>query len=261
MPSPFPGMDPYIEFNGVWPGFHLKFINCWQDAINDVLPDRYEARIGIDIQLVARDTGRRRRRRQIGPDVSVTRKTSSASGPVPTTGTATLEPVTIPFWIGEERRRPFLQIIERHSRKLVTVLELLSPSNKDHRGGELYRTKRQTIYFQDVHLFELDLLLGGERLPMRGDLPPGDYYALISRFDRRPACEVFAWTVRQTLPILPIPLTAPDPDVFVDLQAVFTTTYDRGRYARSLDYEQSVAPNLEPATARWISARAKSEAS
>ena len=79
-------------------------------------------------------------------------------------------------------------------------------------------------------------LLGGRRLSMGEPLPGGDYYALVSRAERRPDCEVYAWTVRDRLPTIPIPLSAPDEDVKVDLGAVFTTAYTRGRYARLVDY-------------------------
>jgi hypothetical protein len=79
-------------------------------------------------------------------------------------------------------------------------------------------------------------LLGGRRLPMGRPLPPGDYYVLVSRSEHRPDCEVYAWTIRDPLPTIPIPLLAPDPDVVFDLGALFATAYKRGHYAGSIDY-------------------------
>ncbi|MBW3540170.1 MAG: DUF4058 family protein [Planctomycetes bacterium] len=135
---------------------------------------------------------------------------------------------------------------------MVTVLELLSPSNKNGPDRSVYLAKRNSLLRQDVHLFELDLLFGGKRLPLSGDLPSGDYYALVSRSDRRPQCEVYAWSVRQPLPKLPIPLRASDPDVIVDLAAIFATAYERGRYARSIDYSRLPALSVDEETAKSI---------
>ncbi len=38
------------------------------------------------------------------------------------------------------------------------------------------------------------------------------------------------------LPLLPVPLRAPDADVDVNLASVYRTAFSRGRYARSIDY-------------------------
>ena len=82
-------------------------------------------------------------------------------------------------------------------------------------------------------------------------LPGGDYYALVSRAERRPDCEVYAWTVRDRLPAIPIPLSAPDEDVKVDLGAVFTTAYTRGRYARLIDYSAPPSVLRKPQERAW----------
>ena len=66
--------------------------------------------------------------------------------------------------------------------------------------------KRNALLHQDVHLVELDLLRGGQRLPLRDPLPPGDYCTLVSRGDRRPGCAVCAWPLAHPLPTIPVPL-------------------------------------------------------
>src|SRR5207248_7822478 len=101
------------------------------------------------------------------------------------------------------------------------------------------------------HLVELDLLRGGERVPMSTPLPPGDYYALVGRAHRRPTVEVYAWSLRQPLPTIPIPLKRGDPDVPLDLQMVFTTVYDRARYDLTLDYSAALSPRLNKSDAAW----------
>jgi hypothetical protein len=111
------------------------------------------------------------------------------------------------------------------------VIEILSPTNKAGEGFSKYLRKRRATIRQKVHLVEIDLLLGGERLPMAEPLPPGDYCAVVSRSEERPASSVYAWTIRDPLPSVLIPLKRPDPDATLDLAAHFATAYDRGRYA------------------------------
>jgi Protein of unknown function (DUF4058) len=101
--------------------------------------------------------------------------------------------------------------------------------------------KRNALLAEGIHLVELDLLRAGQRLPTQEPLPSGDYYLFISRANRRPKCEVYSWTRNDKLPIVPIPLKAPDPDIFVNLGQVFATAYERGRYAKSIDYTKPLS--------------------
>src|SRR5439155_20488075 len=106
-------------------------------------------------------------------------------------------------------------------------------------------------------LVDAVLLLAGQRLPLSQPLPPRDNYAMLCRSDKRPDCEVFAWTLRQPLPILPIPLGAPDADVLVDLGAVFEAAYARGRYARSLPYGKPPRAPMKREDRRWSTERSE----
>jgi hypothetical protein len=117
--------------------------------------------------------------------------------------------------------------------------------------------KRRSLLRQKIHLVELDLLLGGRRLPMDLPLPAGDYFAFVSRAQERPNSEVYAWSMRDRLPAIPIPLAHGAPDVAIDLARVFFTAYERGHYARLIDY--SAAPGvLRTASDReWAQKQAK----
>ena len=101
----------------------------------------------------------------------------------------------------EGPRESYIEILYHPDRSLVAVLELLSPANKEYPGRTEYLAKRMALLHQDVHLAELDLLLGGRRLPMQRPLPPADYYYFVARGEHRPDCQVFSWTLRQPLPI------------------------------------------------------------
>ena len=135
------------------------------------------------------------------------------------------------------------------------MLELLSPTNKGDGGYSDYLTKRAAILRQKVHLVELDLLLAGRRMPLGAPLPKADYYAMVARSDRRPNVDVYSWSVRDPLPTIPIPLRAPDPDIGTDIAAVFATAYEKGRYARSLDYSKKLDLPLGEAELVWMETR------
>jgi hypothetical protein len=225
-------MDPFLEDPAYWSDFHSRFINNWADALSDVLPEQYEANLGERVYLVEHDP---EARKLMSPDVGVIQapgpRTSASVG-----SAATLDPVTVPLTILDGPRETYIEILHKPDRELVTVLELLSPANKEQPGRGEYLAKRRAVLCQKVHLVELDLLRAGRRMPSQVPLPSGDYYYLVARAERRPDAEVFAWILRDPLPRLPVPLRAPDPDITFDLASVFRATYDRGRFARKLDY-------------------------
>jgi hypothetical protein len=232
------GIDPYLEAQGYWADFHHGFITYCREALAEALPGNYEARVNEEMRVFSRGDEEVSLRKVI-PDVGLLR---GAAGEESATagGVATLEPVTVELPVIEEVRDAWIEVIRRPGRELVTVIELLSPSNKEQPGRELYLAKRSALLVQQVHLVELDLLLGGQRLPMRRPLPKGDHFALVSRHDRRPASEVYVWRRDDRLPTIPVPLKAPDRDIALDLAAVYRTAYDRGRYAKSIDYSKKL---------------------
>jgi Protein of unknown function (DUF4058) len=149
---------------------------------------------------------------------------------------ATLEPVPVRLRYREPTRESYLEILRLPDRKLITVLEVLSPSNKEAPGRELYNRKRESILNQYVHLVEIDLLIRGARLEMDEAIPFGDYHVYVSRADRRPVSDVYTWGVRRRLPEIKIPLKDPDPDIKIDLGEVWKQAFQRGRYDEVLDY-------------------------
>lgn len=249
MSRPFPGMDPFLEGPAAWLDFHLRFINSWAEAIAEQLPSEYEANLGERVYLVEMDPDTRK---LVYPDIGVSAGQSSApASPATATGLATLEPVTVPLEVIDGPREAFIEILHGPDRELVTVLELLSPANKHEPGRTEYLSKRGALIRQNVHLVELDLLLGGQRLPLARPLPPADYYYLLARAEERFDCRVYFWNLPQRLPTLPVPLRPPDADLGIDLAAVFATTYERGRFGRRLAYAKPCPAPLRPEQQRW----------
>jgi hypothetical protein len=255
MKSPFPGMDPYLEDPAFWPDFHSRFLNCWCEALAQGLPDAYEARLDERVNLIHLTD--EEKSRLFIPDVSVTKGARSSGKGSREAASAVLEPVTIPHDVVEEDRQAFIKVLHRPERTLVTVLELRSPANKTGTGYGDYCAWRNELLNQGVSLFELDLLIGGSRMQLRRPLPPAEYYAFVTRASRRGLCDVYPWRVRDPLPTLPVPLQSPDPDVQVDLRAVFAQTYQRGRYLRSLAYGQAPIAPLADAEREWAITQTK----
>lgn len=255
MPSPFPGMDPYIEARDRWPDFHHSFIHECRAAINAQLPDNYVATINERVQTIALEDGGKRASL---PDVSVNLDLGrpparGEGGGGGGGGVATLEPLTLPQsvqWL-DEPTEGYIEIFHLPNHTLVTGIEVLSPSNKVNPGRATYLAKRLDLLHHGVNLVEVDLLRGGRRIPLLAPLPPGDYFAFVTRWGSFDKCDVYAWSVRRALPTIAIPLKAGDADVRLDLAAAFTATYDVGRYGRVLQYDKPADLALDEADAAW----------
>jgi hypothetical protein len=248
MPSPFPGMDPFIEGQR-WEDFHAELITGIRAALVPRVAPRYMARVEERVIL---EHAPETLPPTIRPDVAVSRTASPVS---PGGGTALLDaPTIVRIAVPRREQERFIELRLRDDDTLVTVIEVLSPSNKrpgtDSRRE--YLAKREAILLSEVHLVEIDLLRGGERLPMEGALPEGDFYAIVSRSSRRPACEVWPRTLRDPLPQVQVPLLERDEHVDLDLQEVFASAYDRAGYDYSLGYRRAVEPPVDEATASWI---------
>jgi hypothetical protein len=253
MPSPFPGMDPFIEGQR-WTSFHDRFIVNLGDTLVPQVRPRYVVDVGERVYLENAPEGAPP---FLGPDVMVTEPRQVEAAPEGGIAVATapvIRPTTVPVPMPQREREIYLVLRDRASNQVVTVIEVLSPSNKrpGSDGRKEYLEKRHQVLLSTAHLIELDLLRGGERLPALRPLPPGDYYAFVLRAGRRPLADVYSWSLQDALPRLPIPLTGDDPDVWLDLPAAFAATYERGGYDYSLDYTAAVEPPLDAASADWV---------
>lgn len=257
MPSPFPGMDPYLEEPTRWPDVHQRLITYLGDAIQPQVRPRYHARLGERLYVV-------QPRHTVVPDVVLIGR-GAAERPSPT-GLGQLAPATVliadePLILTippTEVREPFLEIVHTTGGDVVTIVEVLSPANKaPGEGQRLYRQKQQEILRSSVHLVEIDLLHRGAHTIVVPEaslsaIPP--YWSLISvsRAPYRDRFEVYPVSLTQRLPRMRIPLKSPDPDVVVDLQAVFNACYDNGGYADFLDYRRPLPLSLPAEALAWV---------
>lgn len=246
MPSPFPGMNPYLEQEDAWHDFHERFLITAAEIINAQVGVNYIVK--IDEHVYIHDVSGERRAFLGRADLSVAGRRGAEAA---SSATGVLEaPVKVRLPIVDVETESFLEIRDRRTRHLITVLELLSPSNKSvGRDREQYIDKRNQLLARRVHFVELDLLRGGPRMPFE-DLPPCDYYALVSRPEPRPEAPLWPIRLAERLPLIPIPLRDPDPDARLDLQETLHRVYDAAGYAKFI-YEGAPVPPLTPADAAW----------
>ena len=153
----------------------------------------------------------------------------------------------------EEIREGYLEIREVATGYIVTVIEVLSPTNKRAgMGGKAYLRKRQEVLSTPTHLVEIDLLRGGKPMPILSETPQTDYRILICRGDRRPLAQLYGFSVRQEIPKFPLPLQSGDTEPIVDLQSLLLGVYQRARYDMAVDYSKEPVPRLKPEDKAWI---------
>jgi hypothetical protein len=159
----------------------------------------------------------------------------------------------IPVLIDEEIKEARIEIRHIESESLVSVIEVLSPTNKikGSQGRVSFMEKRQDIWQSKVHWVEIDLLRAGEPSIVHPPLVPSDYRILVCRGGHYGRGRYGPFSVRQPLPAIKIPLRQPDPDMTLDLGAVFRETYEHGAYERSVDYRHEPDPPLNPEDRAW----------
>lgn len=251
--SPFPGMDPYLESPTLWPDVHNRLANICAEQLAPLLAPKYIAELNTQM-VIERVWDEPVERRAALPDVAVTSPGQSASGPA-STSTLAPPPIRLRVPMPVPVRLVSVYIRLREGEQLVTVLEILSPVHKrPGEGRQAYLDKRTALLESGVHLVEIDLLRQWPRMPLEGTLPPADYLIVVSNTYERPMCDVWPIGLRQPVPVLPIPLLRPDPDVPLDLGQALRTAYARACYDLRIDYTQPPAPALLPEDAAWATA-------
>lgn len=260
MSSPFPGMDPYLEAPTRWPGVHGRLVVHLGDVLSEVLGEPFFVDVEKRVYILDEDDPARR---LIVPDAVVSSTqpgvvhargkgaAAERAAPEPAEESALLLMVQEDVEVGEPR----LIIRDMETREVVAVIEVLSPANKvaGSRGRQEYLEKRRIVLRSSSHLVEIDLLRAGIRFPSFEPLPRGDYYAHVSRAATRPRGHVYAWGLRDRLPVLPVPLTDGVADARLDLGEALRRTYDRARYEREIDYRGPPSePPLSPDDEAWL---------
>jgi Protein of unknown function (DUF4058) len=263
MPSPFPGVDPYLENPEFWSEVHNRLIvatlavSAKQRADNLSPHLRPKYRVAIEKRVYDSEESV-----LVGiADVAILPRATAT----PPQSTATLparhkSPIQISVPIAEEIRESYLEIREIASGQVVTVIEILSPKNKRSGGGRTaYEKKRQQVLSSATHLVEIDLLRGGSQMPLLGTVPPTNYYILVSKADQRSVADLYPFRLQEEIPIFAVPLSAKEAEPEVDLQVLLNEVYDRASLdlarcfadTARVDYAEPPVPNLAPQDVTW----------
>jgi hypothetical protein len=247
MPSPFPGMNPYLERAQDWHDFHQRFIPAIAVALGGQVRPKYHVR--VDESVYIHELSDDRRILLGRPDISIVDRAKDRGT------TATLKSAAAPAYgfvppKVDVVRESFLSIVDLQTNDVVTVIELLSPSNKSRKEDrEQYEAKRRQLLHSDVNFIEIDLLRGGGRLPVTG-LPDCDYYIMVSRVEERPRVGLWPILLKELLPTVPIPVRAGDAYASLNLQQVLNRVYDEAGYADYI-YDRTPEPPLHPTMGEW----------
>ena len=253
MPSPFPGMDPYLEEPGLWPDVHHRLITGISNALAPLIRPKYYVRIEERLYVSDNvDTGRS----VIIPGLRVVRRRRGrAESPRPTIEpeVQVVEPIELVTLLTNEIREWRVKVIDREYRRVVTVVEVLSPTNKvpNSEGRKSYLEKRQEVMLSKSNMVEIDLLRAGQPLFADTMVPRHDYIIHVSQARQRPRGHAWPILITQKLPAILIPLREEDPEVSLDLQAVLDTIYEQAGYDLELDYRADPVPPLRGETATW----------
>jgi hypothetical protein len=254
MPSPFPGMDPYLEKPSLWPDLHIELITAIRAVLKTQLGPSYRVRIEERVYIsTADDPGRS----ELVPDIQIVSRTMPGSSVIVSKtcqGVEIAEPLVIETLTAEEIHEPYLEISDAASRKVLTVIEVLSPTNKVSRsqGLKSFRKKRDAIMISHSRWVEIDLFRRGISLGVRKRIRPHEYLIHVSPVGLRLDGLSLVWPIRlsERLPVIPIPLHA-DQNTPLDIQEVLNTAYDRGGNETEVDYTEEPVPPLSKEWRVW----------
>jgi hypothetical protein len=240
-------MNPFLEQPDVWHDFHQRFVPRLAEALAMQIRPEYIAKVDDHIYIHELDSDERA---FLGrPDVSVLHSTGAVA-----TATATSAVAAPAFGFltptADAIHEPYVEIRDRESREVVTVVELLSPTNKAAGSDrEQYIGKRKAIVASNTHLVEIDLLRGGQRMPIK-DAPACDYMVMVSRSYERPRVELWPVAIRDILPLFPVPLRQSDRDATIDLGQLLHEQFDAAGYEDYV-YRGSPQPALSETDSSW----------
>lgn len=113
-------------------------------------------------------------------------------------------------------------------------------------------TWRNEYLANNLSFVEIDLLRGG-RLPLgRRDADLGAYYVMVCRAWEFPEAGIWSFSIRDSLPKIPVPVTEELGDTPLDLEACVSRAFDEGRYAESLGYDELLTLRLRDEDRAWI---------
>jgi hypothetical protein len=246
-------MDPFLEHPELWPDVHHGLIEALRESLAPRLRPKYRVAIEKRTYLAEPEglvlVGR--------PDVSVVeaQRRGSTLRPTGIDVASSVQPMTVPVPLPEVMGEARLEVRDVATSEVITAVEILSPANKrPGEGRRVYEVKRQRILASLTHLVEIDLLRGGECMPVMDKPNHLAYGILVSRSEERPRAKLHAFRVREGIPSFPLPLRSGEAEPLVDVQSLLSALYDRAGYDLALDYRAEPLPPLADEDGTWADA-------
>ncbi|NET32378.1 MAG: DUF4058 family protein [Cyanothece sp. SIO1E1] len=251
MPSPFPGMNPYLEHPALWAGIHHRLITAIAHDLEPQIQPRYIVAIEERVYQMSGESAL-----MIGiPDVSVqkTAATNTTQAGIALANAPVTCPVEVTIPLLEPLTEGYLEIRAVATGEVITVIEVLSPKNKQSTVGRMqYEVKRQKVFSSSAHFIEIDLLRQGRPMSILGASIESYYRILVSRGNTRPKADLYAFNLPEQIPHVPLPLNLGDTEPLIDLQRLINEIYDQGGYSLRVNYQQDPKPPLPAAETAWI---------
>jgi hypothetical protein len=241
-------MDPWLEHPALWPDVHYGLISGLRRTLGPILRPRYYVAVGIHAYVITPPPEPPQIRY---PDVMVVDTAYGGAVAAPA-AVAVAEPLVVNVPVPEPIEEGYLEVREVASGKMITVIEILSPINKQPgEGRETYETKRIEILRSRTSLVEIDLLRAWEPMSFWDHARTGHYRILVRRGERRERADLYAFNVRDLIPRFPLPLQKGDVEPVVDLKPLLDELYDEASYDLRVDYAKPPVPPLSDADAEW----------
>ncbi|MEO1401729.1 MAG: DUF4058 family protein [Cyanobacteria bacterium J06635_1] len=248
MPSPFPGMNPYLEHPERWSTVHNRLIVALADFLTPQLLPKYQVDIEKRVyEIIGANS------LLVGlPDVTVQSARDARPDTTVATSPQVSQPIQVQIPVAQEVREAYLEVKDAATQIVVTAIEILSPTNKQGEGLQKYLQKRQQVLSSQTHLVEIDLLRVGKPLPLVGEPLVSDYRILVSCSEQRPRADLYAFNVVDPIPPFALPLREGDSEPQVPLQDLIEAVYDRAGYDYFIDYKADPIPALPTPEQTWL---------
>ncbi|MEM8613845.1 MAG: DUF4058 family protein [Cyanobacteria bacterium P01_H01_bin.105] len=242
----FPGMNPYLEHPDLWPAIHPQFVNALANLLQTGVSARYRVIV------------RKRVYRVSGEDSIVVGQPDHARLTTRTVDTSSQQPIPTYIAVPQTIQDDYIEIVDCHIGRTITIIEVLTPQKKrPGRGRENYEQRCESIFGSDTHFVEIDLLRGWEPISAytSGDI---DYRVLVSRSDRRPKADLYAWQVNAPIPPVTFPLSCLQDDVgaqaycTIDLKKALDQVYAESQGNLLINYERPPIPPLPSEVNDWL---------
>ena len=251
MPSPLPGMDPYMEHPRSWPNFHHRLITAIAVSLGPKLRPTY--RVVVE-EAIYQTEGQNSVLVGI-PDVAVqkTRRNQVQPGQESANAVTVAQPILVDLPMPAVVRQGYLEIRDVATSEVVTVMEVLSPTNKrPGEGRRTYEAKRQTVLASPTNLVEIDLLRQWPPIVKLPEQIRTHYRILVSASVDRPRASLYAFNLQEPIPAFPLPLREEELEPIVNLQGLLGEIYDQSGYDLVIDYAEEPVPSLEKEDAIWL---------